>query len=95
MIEGDGIKLELLSTQELLKLEQKKVVLNDYIISNLNTKVFNLNNIILKKDEQFGLEAEKFKQLLKELKSEKRKSFLYKLGTYVGITAVAILVLQQ
>lgn len=95
LLTGDGAKLELLSTIELLKLEQKKVVLKDSVIGNLNTKVLNLNSILTKKDEQFGLEAEKSKQLLKELKSEKRKSFFYKMGTYVGGIALGILLIQK
>jgi len=95
LIDGDGAKIELLSLQELLKLEQKKVVLKDSVIGTLSTKVINLEGIILKKDEQFSLEREKSEQLLKELKSEKRKTFLYKVGTYIGATAVGILVLQK
>lgn len=85
------MKIELLSIQELLKLEQTKVVLKDSVISSLNVKVVNLNTIISKKDEQFGLEREKSEQLLKELKKEKRKSFLYKIGSYIGIVATGIL----
>ena len=85
LIIGDGAKLELLSTQELLKLEQKKVVLKDSIIFNLTDKVVNLETIIGKKDEQFSLEKEKSEKLLKELKGAKRTTFLYKVGTYIGI----------
>ena len=91
LISGDGAKLELLSIQELLKLEQKKVVLKDSVIGKLDTKVLNLENIILKKDEQFSLEAEKSKQLEKELKGQRRTTFLYKVGTYVGIGALLVL----
>ena len=91
LISGDGAKLELLSIQELLKLEQKKVVLKDSVIGKLDTKVLNLENIILKKDEQFSLEAEKSKQLEKELKGARRTTFLYKVGTYLGIGATLLL----
>jgi len=91
LIEGDGTKVELISTLELLKLEQKKVVLKDSVIGTLNTKVLNLEGIILKKDEQFGLEREKSKQLEKELKGQRRKTFLYKVGTYVGAGALLVL----
>ena len=85
------MKIELLSIQELLKLETQKVVLKDSVIGSLNVKVVNLNTIISKKDEQFGLEREKSEQLLKELKKEKRKSFLYKIGSYIGIVVTGIL----
>jgi len=79
LISGDGAKLELLSIQELLKLEQKKVILKDSVIGKLDTKVLNLENIILKKDEQFSLEAEKSKQLEKELKGNEEKLSCIKL----------------
>ena len=91
LISGDGAKLELLSTQELFNLEQKKVVLKDSIIFNLTDKIVNLETIIGKKDEQFNLEREKSEKLLKELKGQRRKTFLYKVGTYVGIGATLIL----
>ena len=91
MIDGDGAKIELLSLQELLKLEQKKVVLKDSVIGTLNVKVLNLEDIILKKDEQFSLEREKSLQLEKELKGQRRKTFLYKVGTYVGAGAILVL----
>ena len=91
LISGDGAKLELLSIQELLKLEQKKVVLKDSVIGKLDTKVLNLENIILKKDEQFSFEREKSLQLEKELKGQRRKTFLYKVGTYIGAGALLVL----
>ena len=91
LIEGDGTKVELISTLELLKLEQKKVVLKDSVIGTLNIKVLNLEDIIGKKDEQFSLEREKSKQLEKELKGQRRKTFLYKVGTYIGAGALLVL----
>ena len=91
LIEGDGTKVELISTLELLKLEQKKVLLKDSVIGTLNIKVLNLEDIIGKKDEQFNLEREKSKQLEKELKGQRRKTFLYKVGTYIGAGALLVL----
>ena len=94
LIKGDGIGLELKETQQLLFLEQQKIVIKDSIILNLESKIKNLDVIISKKDEQFALEREKSESLLKELKSEKRKTFLFKVGTYVGIAATGLLLLQ-
>ena len=91
LIEGDGTKVELISTLELLKLEQKKVLLKDSVIGTLNIKVLNLEDIIGKKDEQFSLEREKSKQLEKELKGQRRKTFFYKVGTYIGAGAILVL----
>ena len=84
LVTFDGIKLELVETKELLKLSHDKLVLKDSVITNLNGKVINLQSIIDKKDEQFGLESEKSKQLEKELKRQKRNTFLWKLGTLAG-----------
>ena len=76
---------------ELLLLEQKKIVLKDSVITKLDIKVLNLESIILKKDEQFNLEATKSLQLEKELKGQRRKTFLYKVGTYIGAGALLVL----
>ena len=84
LVTFDGVKLQLVETEELLKLSNDKIVLKDSVITNLNGKVINLQAIIDKKDEQFGLEAEKSKSLEKELKRQKRNTFLWKMGTLAG-----------
>jgi len=84
LVTFDGLKLELIETNDLLKLSNDKLVLKDSVITNLNDKILNLDGIIQKKDEQFGLESEKSKQLEKELKRQKRNTFLWKLGTVAG-----------
>ena len=50
----------------------------------LEKKAKEYQAIIDKKDEQFGLESEKSKSLEKELKRQKRNTFLWKLGTIAG-----------
>jgi uncharacterized coiled-coil protein SlyX len=84
LVRYDGIKLQLVQTEELLKLSNDKIVLKDSVITNLNGKIVNLQTIIDKKDEQFSLESEKSKSLEKELKRQKRNTFLWKLGTIAG-----------
>jgi len=84
LITFDGLKLQLVETNELLRLSNDKLVLKDSVITNLNGKVVNLQSIIDKKDEQFGLEKEKSTSLEKELKRQKRNTFLWKLGTIAG-----------
>ena len=91
LITGDGAKEELRKTVELLQLEQKKIVIKDSVIGNLDIKVTNLESIITKKNEQFGLESKKSLELEKELKGEKRKTLLYKIGTYIGVGALLVL----
>jgi len=95
LVTYDGIKLELEKTVELLTLERQKVGVKDSMISNLNTKVVNLQEIINKTNEQYTLESEKSKDLLKELKGQRRTTFLYKLGTTVGMIATAVLILGK
>jgi peptidoglycan hydrolase CwlO-like protein len=84
LVTFDGTKLELSETKELLRLSNDKLTLKDSVITNLDNKVVNLEDIIDKKDEQFGLESEKSKQLQQELKRQKRNTFLWKLGTLTG-----------
>ena len=94
LIKGDGAIIQLEETNKVLKLTNEKIVLKDSIISILNSKIYNLDYIITQKDEQFSLERQKSESLLKELKAEKRKSFLYKIGSYVGIVATSILLVK-
>ena len=94
LIKGDGAIAEVQELHKVIKLTNDKVILKDSIIGILNSKISNLDYIINQKDEQFGLERQKSESLLKELKSEKRKSFLYKIGSYVGIVATGILLVK-
>ena len=95
LVTYDGLKLELEKTVELLTLERQKVGVKDSMIMNLDKKVVNLQEIINKTNEQFALESQKSKDLLKELKGQRRTTFLYKLGTTVGMLATAVLILGK
>ena len=86
--------MELTETKRLLDLSNDKLLLKDEVITNLNTKVQNLETIITKKDEQFKLEREKSEQLLKELKGQRRKTFFYKVGTFIGAGALTLLLVR-
>ena len=94
LIKGDGAQIELVELQKVLQLTNEKMLLKDEIIFTLNSKISNLDYIILQKDEQFKLEREKSDSLLKELKAEKRKTFLYKVGTVLGVVAVGYLLVN-
>lgn len=95
LVSYDGVKLELEKTVELLTLERKKVQVKDSVIFSLEKKTINLQEIINKTNEQFALETQKSKDLLKELKGQRRKTFFYKLGSTVGILSTAILILGK
>ena len=94
ILKGDGAILELAETQNELNLTNKKVTLKDSVITTLNSKVNNLDYIINQKDAQFKLEREKSDSLLKELKGQRTKTFLYKLGMYAGVIATSVLILK-
>jgi hypothetical protein len=95
LVSYDGLKLELHETIELLRLERQKVGVKDSIILQMENKTINLQEIINKTNEKFQLESEKSKDLLKELKGQRRTTFLYKLGTTVGLLATTVLILGQ
>lgn len=95
LVTYDGLKLELEKTVELLTLERQKVGIKDSVILQLEKKTVNLQEIINKTNEQFALESQKSKDLLKELKGQRRTTFLYKLGTTVGMLATAVLILGK
>lgn len=94
LIKGDGAQIELVELQKVLQLTNEKMALKDEVIFTLNSKISNLDYIILQKDEQFKLERDKSESLLKELKSEKQKTFLYKVGTVIGVVAVGFLLVN-
>ena len=95
LIEGDGTKEELKEVNTLLELTNEKINLKDQEISTLGSKIQNLELVIKTKDEQFSLQEELSKKLQKELRTEKTKSFLYKIGTGVGVVATILLLLQK
>lgn len=95
LVSYDGLKLELDKTIELLTLERQKVGVKDSVIFSLERKTVNLQEIINKTNEQVALENQKSQDLLKELKGQRRITFLYKLGTTVGMIATAVLVLGK
>ena len=78
-----------------MEFTKEKVVLKDEVIGSLNSKVLNLQDIVNTKDQQFEVQQELSGKLEKELKLEKTKSFLYKIGTGVGVVAAVILYLQK
>jgi hypothetical protein len=95
LISGDGAKLQLRETQTILSLERHKLVLQDSVIFGLESKIINLNSIIVNKNNQFLLERQKSEELLSELKGQKRTTLLYKIGAYVGAAAIVGILIKQ
>lgn len=93
LLQGDGNKQELKEAYKVIDLQKGEIGLYKQKDSLKDQKISNLDLIITKKDEQFDLERQKSESLLGELKNEKKKTFLYKLGTYAAaIVSVLYLV---
>ena len=95
LIRLDGCQEELKLTQnKVIKLEEREIQ-KDTIISLLKDKDKNNQFIISQKDKQLQISDELSKSLSKELKISKRTTFLYKLGTVVGIITTSFLLITK
>jgi hypothetical protein len=94
ILRGDGAIQQLEETEKVLELTNQKLVLKENVISVLNSKVTNLDYIIKQKDEQFKLERNKSEDLIKEIKQVRRTTFLYKVGTFIGVITTTLFLLK-
>lgn len=94
LVRYDGQVLEISELNKQIQLYVDKVSKKDEVIVTLESKVVNLETIITKKDEQFNLERQKSEELLKELKGQRRTTFMYKVGTYIGLGSSLFLFLR-
>ena len=85
LIRYDGCKEELRLTQEKVIKLQEREIQKDTIIKLLNDKDANNQYIIQQKDLQIGQYEHLTDDLTKELKGQRNRTFLYKVGTFVGI----------
>jgi hypothetical protein len=94
LIAGDGAKVEINDLNKVITLKDQQIVLFKEKDSLKTKQISNLELIIQKQNDQFALERQKSESLLKELKGQRRKTFLYKVGTFVGIVATSTLLLK-
>jgi len=94
LLRYDGAKLEIVELYKKDSLKNQVITLKDNQIDLFKQKITNLEVIITKKDEQFGLERQKSESLFKELKGQRRKTFLYKVGTFAGIIMTSLFLLK-
>ena len=94
LIRYDGAKLEIVELNKMVGLKDQQIFSYKEKDELKNQKIGNLELIITKKDEQFSLERQKSESLLKELKAKRTKTFLYKVGSFVGIIATSIVLLK-
>ena len=95
LLKYDGCKEEVnLLNSKIIKLNEKDVQ-KDVIISLLEKKDKNNNFMLLKKDEQLKVSEELTNSLHKEIKGQRTKTFLWKVGTYAGIIASTYLLIVK
>jgi hypothetical protein len=94
LLRYDGLKLIDKQKDSIIFLKDNQIDLFKQKDLLKDQKIGNLELIITKKDEQFGLERQKSESLLKELKAQRTKTFLYKIGSFIGVIATSILLLQ-
>jgi hypothetical protein len=79
---------------KLVKVEEREIQ-KDTIINLLTKKDENNQFIIGKKDEQLQVSKELTDKLHKELKGQRTKTFLWKLGTFAGIVTSTFLLIGK
>jgi hypothetical protein len=95
IIKGEGCESELKLTQEkVIKLEEREVQ-KDTIISLLESKDKNNQYIINQQGEQINLYKNMTNDLKKELKQSRTKTFLYKMGTILGVLSTSYLLIVR
>lgn len=94
LIKYDGVTAELSATQDkVIKLGEREKE-KDGIIKLLQDKDKNNIFIIGSQKKQLDTSAELTEKLNKELKGQRRKTFLYKAGTVVGLITTSYLLIK-
>ena len=93
LLRFDGCKDEVkLLNVKIIKFNEREIQ-KDTIINLLEKKDKNNQSIITKKDEQLKVSEELTNNLHKELKSQRGKTFLWKLGAFLGVITTTYLIL--
>ena len=94
LIKGDAAKEQLIFLDKEVSLLKDKVSVLDSIIVKKDKIIFNYEEIIGTKDEQLNLSLELTKKLQFDLKKQKAKTKIFKMGSgaaIVGILALSVL----
>ncbi len=95
IVVGDQLKIQLKTTQELLDQTNGKLETQSILVDNLESQVFNYKSIIEELNSKSTIQSQLSKDLEKALKSQKRRTFLYKVGTIAGGVATLLLLVQR
>jgi len=94
LIRGDGANIQVIELGKVISMKDEQISLYKQKDTLKDQKIGNLELIISKKDQQFDLERQKSDSLLKELKGQRRKTFFYKIGSYVAIITTGLLLVK-
>jgi len=95
IIGGDQLKIQLKTTEELLAETNNKLDTQGLLVINLETQINNYQGIIEDLNSKSKIQDDLSKDLEKALKAQRRRTFLYKVGTIVGGTATLLLLIQK
>ena len=95
IIGGDQLKIQLKTTEELLAETNNKLDTQGLLVVNLETQINNYQGIIDDLNSKSKIQDDLSKDLEKALKAQRRRTFLYKVGTIVGGTATLLLLIQK
>ena len=95
IVVGDQLKLQVKTLQDILIETNNKSKTQLLLVENLESQVLNYKHIIGDLNSKSSLQSQLSKDLEKALKSQKRKTFLYKVGTGVGAVATLLLLVQK
>ena len=95
IVVGDQLKLQVKTLEELLNETNLKLETQSFLVVNLETQVDNYKSIISDLNSKSSIQKDLTKDLEKALKAQKRRTFLYKVGTVVGGVATLLLLVQK
>jgi hypothetical protein len=81
--------------EDKINILEQKVVLKDSIIFNLNSKLFNFNNISLLQSQQLEISQQLSKRLEQDLKKQKLQTKVFKYGSSAALLGIAALLLSK
>ena len=94
LVSGDVAKAKLKLTEENIVLLEKKVVVKDSIINNLEKQKSNLNLVINYKDDIITKQEEISNTYKKQLIKAKTSTFFYKVFAYIGVASAGYLLIK-
>ena len=80
--------------QFLLTETNSKLLVQNDLVTNLQLQINNYDSTIISMRKQFDTQARLSEDLEIALKRSKRQAKLYKIGSYIGIAAVGILIVK-